>query len=135
MWLLAAICLVVQEQYPFSHFPMYSSFGDRTYYIYLADGAGQPLPTRPTAGMTTPTLQKVFDGELRRQRRELRARNEQLAPEHRNLVAARVLERVKTDAATRGTAASLPPVLRLYQVNIRLVERRYEKQTLLLAQL
>ncbi len=65
MWLLTLICLVVEEQYPFSNFPMYSSFGDRTYYIYLADGAGQPLATKPTAGMTTPTLKKVFDGELR----------------------------------------------------------------------
>jgi hypothetical protein len=46
-----------------------------------------------------------------------------------------VLARVKSGAATRGSAATLPPALRLYQVNIRLANRRYEKETLLLAQL
>jgi hypothetical protein len=132
--LLTATCLAVGEQYPFSPFPMYSSFSKSTYYIYLADGSGQPLATAPATGMSTPTLKKVFDGELRKERQQLRACRLQLGPQHREEVARRILARIKTAAPARGTAAALPPVLRLYQVNIRLAAGRYEKETMLLAE-
>lgn len=132
--ILTAACLILREQYPFSHFPMYSSFGKSTYYIYLADGAGQPLGTNPTAGMSTPTLKKVFDSELRKERRELERRQERVGPQSRVEAAKRLLARVKSAAVARGTAATLPPVLRLYQVDIRLADGRYEKETILLAE-
>lgn len=131
---LAAVCLLVREQYPFSHFPMYSSFSRSTYYVYLADGAGQPLATSPTVGMTTPTLKKVFDTELRKEVRRLQSSQQRLAPENRQEVAARVLARLKESAAARDAAETLPASLRLYQVNIRLAHGRYEKETMLLAE-
>ena len=133
MWLLAAICLLVREQYPFSHFPMYSSFSRSTYYVYLADAAGQPLATQPTAGMSTPTLKKVFDTELRKEVRRLQTSQRLLPAEERRAVAERVLARLKESAAARN--ASFPANLRLYQVNIRLAQGRYEKETMLLGEL
>jgi len=38
------LCLIARENYPFS-FPDYSSFAKNSFYIYLADGTGQPLAT------------------------------------------------------------------------------------------
>ncbi len=37
------LCLIIGEQYPFSSFPMYSSFSHDTYYIYLADQFDRPI--------------------------------------------------------------------------------------------
>lgn len=50
-WLLAATVaasLVVEETYPFSHFPMYSRFHPRTWYVYVTDAEDAPLATKPT---------------------------------------------------------------------------------------
>lgn len=61
-WLLVVVllCLVLQENYPFSHFPMYSSFANRTYLIYLADAQGRPIATT-RFGLSSSALKKIFD--------------------------------------------------------------------------
>ena len=38
---MVLLCLVLRENYPFSNFPMYSSSGKHTYYLYL-DRRGWP---------------------------------------------------------------------------------------------
>ncbi len=57
--------LVLRENYPFSNFPMYSSFSNRTYYLYLTDANGAALKTRDF-GLSSSALKKIFD-RFRRQ--------------------------------------------------------------------
>ena len=45
MCVVIAVAYVTGEWYPLSSFPMYSKFDERTYYVYLADEAGDPVPT------------------------------------------------------------------------------------------
>ena len=45
MCAVIAVAYVTGEWYPLSSFPMYSKFDERTYYVYLADEAGEPVPT------------------------------------------------------------------------------------------
>jgi hypothetical protein len=45
MCVVIAVAYVTGEWYPLSSFPMYSKFDERTYYVYLADEAGNPVPT------------------------------------------------------------------------------------------
>jgi hypothetical protein len=63
---LAIYCVLsvlLQENYPFSHFPMYSNPSpERPYYI-LADGQGQPLPTASLTGVTCPKIGKIYRTE------------------------------------------------------------------------
>ncbi len=61
---MTGLCLAAGENYPFSNFPMYSSFAKNSYYLYLADAAGRPLPTT-RFGMTTPGLKKIFESKRR----------------------------------------------------------------------
>lgn len=130
--LLTAACLLIGEQYPFSNFPMYSSFTDRTYYVYLADGADQPQPSVPLVGMSTPTLKKVYDGEVRRALRQLKVRRQDLTVEQKQAIGAPILSRLRNSAPT-GPAV-LPEVLRLYQVDIELRDGRFEKRQTLIAE-
>lgn len=132
MLVLTFACLVVKEQYPFSNFPMYASFTNRTYYVYLADGADQPLPSVPSVGMTTPTLKKVYDGEVRRTLRRLSIRRQDLTPEQKQAIGAPILRRLR-NSPPPGTA-QLPEVLRLYQVDIQLRDGRFEKRRTLIAE-
>ena len=61
-WLLAMVLLglVLQENYPFSNFPMYSSFSNHTYFIHLADARGTALNTRQV-GLSNSVMKKIFD--------------------------------------------------------------------------
>jgi hypothetical protein len=58
-------CLILGENYPFSNFPMYSSFTKDSFVIYLADAAGRPLPTT-RFGLLTSNLQKIFSSKRSR---------------------------------------------------------------------
>jgi hypothetical protein len=73
--LLIPMCAVIAagyysgEWYPLSSFPMYSKFDDRTYYVYLADREGEPVPT---------VRYQIVASELKKHyRRELNAIEEQ----------------------------------------------------------
>ncbi|HEY2712446.1 MAG TPA: hypothetical protein VGI60_08025 [Chthoniobacterales bacterium] len=72
-WLLlvTVLCLVLRENYPFSHFPMYSSFSNETYFLYLTDAAGQPIATT-RLGLSSSTLKKIFDRQRRSNLRKYR---------------------------------------------------------------
>ncbi|MDB6137476.1 MAG: hypothetical protein JWO94_548 [Verrucomicrobiaceae bacterium] len=52
------------EFYPFSNFPMYSRFEPQTYYVYLCDLKGTPVPVSPIFGTSITNVKKVYDGKL-----------------------------------------------------------------------
>jgi hypothetical protein len=60
------LCLILRENYPFSNFPMYSSFAKKSFVIYLTDASGNALPTA-RFGLGTSTLQKIFGAKRVRQ--------------------------------------------------------------------
>jgi hypothetical protein len=114
---------------------MYSSFGRSTYYVYLTDGADQPLATITTLGITTPTLKKIYDGEVRKEVRRLRSARRLLTVEQRRPAGERVLESLKASPWVQQHAGSIPPVLRLHEVNISISGTRIEKRPQLIAEL
>ena len=69
-WLvvITLLSLVLRENYPFSHFPMFSGFSSKSYFIYLADAHGTPVQTTRFR-LSNSALKKIFD----------RARREELA--------------------------------------------------------
>lgn len=52
------------EFYPFSNFPMYSSFEAETYYVYVTDFAGNPVAIGPLFGRSPSDVKKVYDRKL-----------------------------------------------------------------------
>ena len=132
--IFTAACLLIAEQYPFSNFPMYASFGSKTYYVYLTDGSDQPVRARELVGMTTPTLKKVYDGETRREAKQLRVPRGRLTAEQKRVVGERILTRLKTNARAEAAGAAFPAQLRLYHVEIELIDGRIEKKTSLIAE-
>ena len=131
--LLTVACLLVKEQYPLSDFPMYSSFTSKTFYVYLADGDGQPIAAAPAIGMTTPTLKKIYVSETRRERRRSGAPSKTVTNEQKRAAGDRVLADLKNSPVIRERNL-LPAVLRLYEVNISMAGGRFEKQTSLVAE-
>ncbi|MDQ6764796.1 MAG: hypothetical protein M3Z22_01650 [Verrucomicrobiota bacterium] len=121
--------LVLHEEFPFSHFPMYSSFTSKASYVYLASASGEPLPTDSAAGMHTSNLKKLFDSELQKERKRRGTRAKVTAAE-RTAAAQRVLGALKSSPARQQGAGPA----RLYEVNISLHDRRFDRETVLLAE-
>lgn len=132
--LITAACLLLREQYPLSNFPMYSSFGAHTFYIYLADGTGRPIASLPAVGMSTATMKKVYVTEMRKERDRLGLRAKKLTVEEKRPVGERLLTKLKNSPAVRQRGSAFPGGLRLYEVEIAMRERRFEKETSLVAE-
>lgn len=61
---LIAFCLIVEESYPFSDFPMYSSLSPGTHYFYLTDENDHPLPVKGLFGISASELKKIYHSKL-----------------------------------------------------------------------
>lgn len=122
LFALTTACLVLQEQFPFSNFPMYSSFSSHTFYVYLADGNGRPIPALTSLGMSTATLKKIYATELRKETQRLLLGKRKLSPQEKAVVGQRVLNGLKL-------SATAPNELILYEVNIDQRGGRFDKQT------
>ena len=55
--------LIVKEQYPFSHYPMYSGWSHRTDYYYIADADG-PIQAKTVFKVSVPRMKKIYKGVL-----------------------------------------------------------------------
>ena len=58
------VSLILKENYPISDYPMYSGIAKRTHYFYLADGEGNPIPTRENFGKSASAIKKMHGAHL-----------------------------------------------------------------------
>lgn len=75
--LLVIALLLIGEQFPFSYFPMYSSFDPEADYYYVANEQGEPYACVETFGTSTANVKKMYRARLR----ELVARRGASEPE------------------------------------------------------
>ena len=62
---LVLALLIIGEQFPFSYFPMYSSFDPSTDYYYVADPSGKPFACVEIFGTSTANVKKMYRARLR----------------------------------------------------------------------
>ena len=62
---LVIVLLIVGEQFPFSYFPMYSSFDPEADYYYVADSSDQPYACVEIFGTSTANVKKMYRARLR----------------------------------------------------------------------
>lgn len=110
---LTVLCLLAGENYPFSNFPMYSSFAKNSYYIYLANAAGQPLASA-SFGLTTPGLKKIFESKRRAQFRH----SGMIEPAQADQAAGAALLRYLDELPAVARKPALLPGLQVRRVNI-----------------
>ncbi|MEM9480387.1 MAG: hypothetical protein AAGA58_12110 [Verrucomicrobiota bacterium] len=122
-FVVGALCLLLKENYPFSHFPMYDQFPDHTFYVYLADGTGEPLAFKSFTGYGVSKFKKKYDPEIGEVRKALDKRKLELTAEERRESGDLILRRVYTNASEEGKAMfrEHSPV-RMYHVWIKTKE-------------
>ncbi len=134
-WLLimALLCLGLRENYPFSHFPMYSSFAHRTYLIYLSDRQGEPVRTKEF-GLSSSTLKKIFDRGRRRELMRFKDRGSARVPLAEEAAAQSLLRYLEGLVRRKPEAAPLLPGLQVHHAYLHQEAGEIRLETHLLAQ-
>ena len=128
---LTITCLAVRENFPFTHYPMYSNFEDQTYYVWLADHEDQPIPVEKLTYNRLGRIKKIYNSGLQEVRDEVGAktgekpRKRDLTPAQRRPSGESTLHWIYENSrpAAQETLRGAAP-LRLYQVNIRIENNR-----------
>lgn len=106
------------EFFPFSHFPMYSDFDERDYYVYVTDRNDQPIATETLAAVRSTKLKKIFNTELSRIQKQYKKRKDLLTADQCRPAGDPTLKWLfeNSPAAQASFRAGMP--LRLYRVYI-----------------
>jgi hypothetical protein len=116
---LLIYCLVsvwLQENYPFSHFPMYSNpSAERPYYM-VTDGDGQPLPIGTLTGITCPKVGKIYRTECQEVANKLKLNKDRLPPDKKQAIGEKMFAYLRAEATNRKQ--SLPGKLQLIRMEI-----------------
>ncbi|MGI9086125.1 MAG: hypothetical protein ACR2HH_00035 [Chthoniobacterales bacterium] len=131
---LTLACLLIREQFPFSNFPMYSSFSSHTFYIFVADAAGQPLAAATLTGTSTATWKKIYVSEMKKESERLRLGKTKMTPAQEAVVGEKVLRQVRNLLAA-DQSVNLPDGLSLYEVAVDLRAGHFEKKAVRIATL
>ena len=122
--------MALRDNYPFSHYPMYASFSDHTYYVYVAGKDDKPLALQEvTDGIRTSKLKKPYNSDLDKKRRQLGKRTRHLSAEERREAGEQALAQVyrNCNPAARERLEKLAP-LRLYHVDIYMEEGKVDER-------
>ncbi len=141
MLLVTAICLLVKEEFPFSHFPMYESFSDYSFIVYVADRDGEPIPVQSITSQKTSKLKKIFSKEQKLVRKQLEAAGVEIdgyqfmTSEQRRPAGERTLEWLYSNSKEGGAEQLVKHApLRLYYIHLRVGDDGFERKSELIAE-
>ena len=128
---IAALCLGLKENFPFTHYPMYSDFSDETYYVWLADAEGKPIASQSVTGLRLGRIKKVYNKGLLEARQNAKSsegktpRKRDLSSEQKLPSGVATLEWIyeSSNEAARAELRRSSPI-RLYEVDITIEDGR-----------
>lgn len=117
-------CIALREEFPFSHFPMYSRISPRSRYLLVTDSEDNLYPLRDVFGLSADFVKRFYRSCLEDHSRTIGASD---ASKRAAFDTLQLLASQPTLADVRG--------IRLYEVEMSLLERRIRRRTVLLAEL
>jgi len=132
----------VKEQFPFSHFPMYESFSDYSFIVYIADKNGDPIPVQTITRFKISEIKKIFNAEQKAERKRLEKEGVKIdgyqfmTKEQRHSAGVATLESLYKNCKPEGmqTLREMAP-LQLYYVHLRMGEDGFEEKEEFIAEL
>ena len=125
------------EFYPFSNFPMYSTFEPETYYVYVTGGKGEIVPISPLFGRSISDLKKTYDRKLSVLKKSVKGVRKINLPADKKTEAARdALQWLLdiTPAAKKDRVRSFSP-LSLHEVQIKFRDSKIGKDDVIVGTL
>ena len=93
------LSVVLKENYPFSHFPMYASPSPERHYIRVTDAKGDLLPIATLTGITSPKIGKIYRKKTEDEARRKGIRVFDLPLEDRQAVGLEIFAYLRAQAA------------------------------------
>ncbi len=114
--IFVAVSLIFKENYPFSHFPMYSSpTAPRAYYM-VTDAEGRPLPISTLTGVTLPKIGKMHWRKSQEHESIVRETGKDDTAGRDEDIGREICTMLRQQAARRGQ--TLPQGIQLFRVEI-----------------
>ena len=126
MLLFAVLSLVLQENYPLSHYPMYGDPDPVSQYYHLTDGDGKPLPIDQLTGVRAANLGKILRRRMSDHAKALKVDVKKLSQAERDHVARETVQYLRQQA--RHHQHALPEHVRIMFTTIRFHEGRVLEQ-------
>lgn len=140
--LFVALCLILKENFPFSHFPMYQSFSDYSFIVYVADKNGAPIPVQTVTGIKTSKIKKIFKNEQEAERARLEEAGTKIegyrfmTKQQRKSAGEAALVSIFKNTKAKGEAALREAApLRIYYVHLRMGDSGFEREEELIAEM
>ena len=117
---LAAFCafsLWAKENYPFSHYPMYSDPDPTAFYHYLTDAEGKPLATYAYTGKSAAQVGKIIRTRSIERAKKLGTDAKKMPQVEWDAVCRDTLAYLHTQSQSNGTP--LPERVRIMRTDIR----------------
>lgn len=115
--IFVAASLILKENYPFSHFPMYSSpTAPRAYYM-VTDAEGRPLPISTITGVTPPKIGKMHWRKSQERESMVRRTGKHDTAGRDEDIGREICTMLRQQAARRGQ--TLPQGIQLFRVEIQ----------------
>lgn len=92
--------LIVKEQYPFSHYPMYSGWSHRTHYFYIANDE-EPIKAKRVFKVSVPRTKKLYGGIIEEIEDERGVSNHELTQADFSEAGRRLLKKLRDEAPPR----------------------------------
>lgn len=104
------------EFYPFSCFPMFSTFSPYGNYVYITDANDEPLPLLPTFKVTCGAMTKSYRNFIKNLRNDIGGKLADLTAEQKRPAGDAFLIELRNDVAPHAFETGSLPHLRLYEV-------------------
>jgi len=66
LFILTILNLIVKENYPFSHYPMYATFSQYSNFVFITDEEDKPIPTSKVFGVKSNFIKKIYMSEVKK---------------------------------------------------------------------
>jgi hypothetical protein len=106
------------EHYPFSSFPMYSTFAPQANVVFFTDENDQPLPTYPTFGIVSSAMKKSYARHLQALKEKLDIPTYSMTPEQKRPAGDAFLNELKNSVSPHAFENNALPHLKLYETII-----------------
>jgi len=132
--ILTILNLLFRENFPFSHYPMYSKFSYDTRYIYITDENDNPIPIKNVFGIKSDFLKKIYINEAKKIAKTRNTDYWLLQPSELKPAAKSTLKYLENLYSNKNLKDKYK-ALKLYHVNIYLRKRKVGKENYLVDKL
>lgn len=134
MLIAVVISLLIRENYPFSHNPMYSKFDPYTYFLHVTDENDKVLFFRDEFGFSAIRLKKVFSTNFKKVRKDPATAN-LTREEHWRLAGESTLQQYHRQRRPRIENPTPYETLKLVRTDIELGKGKVDEKIAVIAQI